>query len=91
MADICKLCNNPSKLVQSHIIPKFVFKWLEETSATGHVRFAQNVNRRVQDSFKENLLCRNCEDLFNSWETDFANKLFYPLVNRKKSSFEYGS
>ena len=91
MTEICKLCNNYSKLVQSHIIPKFVFKWLKETSATGYLRFGQNLNRRGQDGFKQNLLCRDCEDLFNNWETDFASKLFYPLVKGEESSFEYGS
>jgi len=91
MNEICKLCHKKSKLEQSHIIPKFVYKWLKETSATGYLRFGQNLNKRVQDGFKENLLCRNCEDLLNNWETDFANKLFYPLVNKEKGSFEYGS
>lgn len=90
MTEICKLCHNKSKLEQSHIIPQFLYKWLKETSATGHLRFGRNINKRAQDGFKENLLCRNCEDLLNKWETDFANKIFYPLVNKKKGSFEYG-
>ena len=91
MTELCKLCNKKYKLEQSHIIPQFLYKWLKETSATGYLRFGRNINKRAQDGFKENLLCRNCEDLLSKWETDFANKLFYPLVNKKKSSFEYGS
>lgn len=91
MTEICKLCHNKSKLEQSHIIPQFLYKWLKETSATGYLRFGRNINKRAQDGFKENLLCSNCEYLLNKWETDFANKIFYPLVNKKNSFFEYGS
>lgn len=89
MKDICKLCHKKVDLKQSHIIPKFIFRWLKETSATGYLRFGQNPNVRIQDGFKEFWLCGECENLLNKWETEFANKLFYPLVQGKKSSFEY--
>lgn len=87
--DICKLCHKKAYLKLSHIIPKFIFRWLKETSATGYLRFGQNPDVRVQDGFKEFWLCGECENLLNKWETEFANKLFYPLVQGKKSSFEY--
>jgi len=55
------------------------------------VRGGQNVNRRVQNAFKEKLLCRDCEARLNNWETDFANRLFCPRVNKKQSPLEYGA
>lgn len=89
MNGICKLCHKKADLKLSHIIPKFIYRWLKETSATGYLRLGQNPNVRVQDGFKESWLCGECEDLLSKWETEFANKLFYPLVQRKKNSFEY--
>ena len=28
----CKLCDNEATLEESHIIPKFVYKWIKQTS-----------------------------------------------------------
>jgi hypothetical protein len=73
---ICLLCNRECALQQSHIIPAFVFKWLKKD---GHIRHAENINRRVQDGAKVELLCRECEAKFNVWETTFSNNLFQPF------------
>ena len=89
MTKECALCKKNTKLEKSHIIPKFIYKWLKKTSATGHLRFGQNPNRRVQDGFKEYLLCGDCEDLFNEWETEFAANIFHPYIAGKKKHLEY--
>ncbi len=34
---ICKLCESKFKLHESHIIPRFIYKWLKKTSKTGHL------------------------------------------------------
>jgi 5-methylcytosine-specific restriction endonuclease McrA len=72
----CALCGSKKKLMLSHIIPKFVGKWLKETSASGFLR-AGNPSERIQDSFKINLLCEDCENLFSVWENYFAEQFFY--------------
>ncbi|MBI3315221.1 MAG: hypothetical protein HYZ86_04730 [Candidatus Omnitrophica bacterium] len=85
----CGLCGSKARLCESHIIPKFVFHWLKETSATGKIRIAKAPNRLKQDGIKEDLLCRSCEDIFNGWETQFANKIFWPYLNDHTSLFLY--
>lgn len=86
----CALCEYKEELMQSHIIPKFIFSHQKNTSATGFLRSNEYVNRRSQDGFKLYMLCRNCEGLMNKWETLFANEIFYPQCNCCSSKLEYG-
>ena len=48
----CRLCEQESDLQESHIIPKFVCAYLKDTSPTGKIREANNVNKRKQDGIK---------------------------------------
>ncbi len=77
----CKLCNNEDHLCDSHIVPKFFFKWLKKTSATNILRIASNPDKPIQDGTKQKLLCRNCEERFSKFETYFANTFFHPYIN----------
>lgn len=90
MKDICRLCNNNAPLLKSHIIPKFVFKWLKETSATGHIRYSPDINKRVQDGLKLPWLCSQCEEKFSRYEKYFADKIFYPL-HKNTDNLTYNS
>jgi hypothetical protein len=74
----CALCQKQALLVDSHVLPAFVFRWLKDTSATGFLRFAENPAKRVQDGIKFPWLCEDCERLLNGFETPFATKLFHP-------------
>src|SRR3989338_10236365 len=91
MKMICKLCGINDELQNSHIIPSFIYRWLKETSGTGFLRFGQTPNKRVQDGLKDYLLCSSCEGLFQKWETEFANKIFYPIVKNREIRFYYES
>jgi hypothetical protein len=82
---ICALCLREERLVASHIIPAFAYRWLKETGATGFLRAGSNVNLRMQDGKKHNLLCIQCEGVLNNYETNFANTIFYPYVSRELS------
>lgn len=86
---ICKLCQQDKQLVESHIIPKFVAKWLKDTSATGYLRQAVNPNLRRQDFPTESLLCRDCEGRFAVWEKLFAESVFLPYLNVGEREFVY--
>ncbi len=86
----CTLCGGSSDLQASHIIPGFVFDWLRNTSATGHFRFAESPNLRVQDGLKPRMLCKDCEQLFASWEKAFSEECFVPLNEGAISSLSYG-
>lgn len=87
----CRLCGKVSRLHESHVIPKFVFRWLKTRSGSNrHIRNSDEPNLRVQDGPKRHWLCWNCEQLFARDETEVAKKNFHPFVNDGKVS-EYNS
>ena len=86
----CALCASISELQASHIIPRFVFDWLRDTSATGHFRSSQIPDLRVQDGLKPRMLCKSCEQLFSTWEKAFAEKCFVPLNSGNVRDVRYG-
>lgn len=88
---ICRFCGCENDLVESHIIPKFVFNHQKRTSATGFLRTNQPINIRTQDGLKLHWLCGDCEKRFNKWETLFANHIYYPLNHKEQKPFKYGS
>lgn len=84
----CQLCKKETVLELSHLIPKFIFRWIKETG-TGYMRTSDNFNKRIQDGFKEYFLCANCEDLFSSDENYFAKNIFLPVVKADIKVLEY--
>lgn len=50
----CALCQNISQLEESHIIPKFVFRYLNKTSHEA-IRSLDNPNKVIQDGEKHYL------------------------------------
>ncbi len=84
----CKLCQEVHQLEDSHIIPKFIGRWLKKTSGTGYLRTIEpgGKSERAQDITKIPLLCRNCEKRINEFETFFANTVFYPLKKNRLHS-----
>ncbi|HAU1875588.1 TPA: hypothetical protein ACF5XO_002805 [Legionella pneumophila] len=86
---ICKLCESKFKLHESHIIPRFIYKWLKKTSKTGHLRIMNKINHRIQDGYKKLWLCQNCETLFGKWEKYFAEQIFIPVIKNNSAQFLY--
>ena len=78
---LCKLCQNSDDLRHSHILPRFLGKYLKSTSATGFLMAvdAEGKSGRSQDLYKRKLLCGSCESVLNKTETFFANTVFYPF------------
>lgn len=85
----CALCNHQTRLLKSHIIPKFAVDWLKRTSATGYMRQVIKPNLRKQDIDKLRLLCTDCENRFSKWEKQFAENIFIPFQEKYQQSFEY--
>lgn len=83
----CRLCEEEKDLELSHIIPKFVFRRLKKTSPTGRMRSTENPNKSTQDGLKLPFLCGDCEDLFSTWETQFANEIFFKYQEGNEESF----
>lgn len=85
----CKLCGQPRNLLQSHIMPGFVIRWLKESGHT-RIRSSQIPNKRVEDGPKINLLCYDCEQLLCSWEDSFSKSVFFPLHEKRLRVLPYG-
>ena len=68
----CKLCEQETSLQESHIIPKFIYSYLKDTSPTGKLREAENIN--------ESKMVLNC--------IGFANLVKIYLVNGKSISLK---
>jgi len=85
----CALCQQERRLVDSHMVPGFVFRWLRESSPTGHMRGSQKPNKRIQDGPTKKLLCEECETLFSQWEKQFAERIFLPIHQNATSPLPY--
>ncbi|WGV57744.1 hypothetical protein QIH01_19935 [Brevibacillus brevis] len=84
MVGTCALCKKQAELKLSHIIPKFVFRYLKKDSFTGRLRRISDPNVPQQDGDKLEMLCGECEGRFSLNETHFANKMYSPF---KKDGF----
>lgn len=87
----CRLCQQDRPLRDSHIIPRFVSKWLLDSSPTGGLRDLVTPNRRRQDIPTMPLLCSDCEQIFSRWESTFAARFFLPLHRNEASCITYDS
>lgn len=85
----CALCRQQKDLRKSHIIPKFVGKWMKSTSATGFLRTAVKPEKRRQDLPTSPLLCGECEQVFSKLESYFAREIFYPFMDEGKRNIAY--
>ena len=83
----CALCQEAKELKKSHIIPRFIAKWIKKTSETG--KFRDLDYKRIQDSVKSYLLCEECENKISIYEQYFAEKIFHPTINSTSSDVEY--
>ena len=84
----CALCRANKELQLSHIIPHFVGRKLIKTSP-GNIRITKEPNKVAQDIEKHRLLCHDCEELFSAKERWFANTIFNPYQEHKKTVFNY--
>jgi len=86
---VCALCLTLTDLRDSHIVPKFVNRWLKASSPTKQFRNSGNPNKAEQDGPHRPLLCGGCEARFSAWEQPFADKLFKPHLDKRETKFTY--
>lgn len=77
---ICALTGERCELQESHIYPKFLFKYLIQKGGT-RFRAVNNPNQAFQDGFKIPLLGKQAELDFSKREKWFAENIFTPFVN----------
>jgi len=80
----CKLCNNESKLMNSHIIPEFIYKPLYDEKHRFHVlsTYKKVGKLKEQKGIRENMLCSECEQHISRYES-YARKVLFggvPIV-----------
>lgn len=75
----CAVCEQDKELENSHIIPKFVFRWMKRTGSS-KIRQLTSVNKSREDGPTIKLLCGTCEDMFSSFEDYFARNFFHPII-----------
>jgi len=66
--DKCKLCGELKPLCKSHIIPKFFQReidYLDEKGRMALIKTEPYNEHKIQDGFKEYLLCEECEKFLN--------------------------
>lgn len=91
---ICKLCDKENvRLVDGHIIPDFVYRWLRNNSVTGHFRTTIAPNNRIQYGLSKNWFCANCDNVEfgGKLETPFADGVFNPILleGKQVDTIEY--
>lgn len=84
--ETCSLCNKTSILMESHLIPRFVYEWIKNTSKTPYIRSSENINQRLQDGPKFYLLCEECEQFLSKLEDEFAKNFFKKIANYRNQS-----
>lgn len=66
--DICRLCLKEKKLIESHIIPKFMFAGMKDEKkafyeVTYNLETAESKTRKVQkEDYDSNILCEDCDN-----------------------------
>lgn len=73
--------------MKSHIIPKFIFRWIKKTSITGKLRSTDNPNLRKQDGETKKFFCADCEQKLSVVEKYFKEEFLDKAKNNnlKKS------
>lgn len=75
----CELHDENATLCESHIIPKFIYRWMKKTG-TGRLRQRARLNTPLQDGIKKYMLCQDCEGKFSFYETWFSKNIFTPYL-----------
>jgi hypothetical protein len=85
----CALCGFELPLQNSHIIPKFVTRYLNGSSGTGYIRHSTNPNVKTQDGPKIKLLCDSCEKEISKHESWFKSKVFDEILKEEPFEIDY--
>lgn len=75
----CRLCGLSKPLVESHILPEFVYRPTYDSTHTAvRIDLDKKSVRKQQTGFSEYLLCEDCESIFSRWEVYFSKIWFKP-------------
>lgn len=80
----CKLCEQEKALRDSHIIPRFFYRFMQKSVGNQLARFdsTKNLWQLSNRQSKSRLFCSECEQLLSKNETEFS-KIFHEINNQK--------
>jgi hypothetical protein len=84
---LCILCGKTPPIENSHVVSKFVIRWLKDGTPHKTLRFSDDLSRSYQDGWKSDYLCNECELRFSKWEEWFSRVIFKPYLNESKTTF----
>lgn len=76
----CALCNKEAALIQSHIIPKFIYDRIKAYPQS-RFRALNQPKRAMQAGEVYPMLCHDCEERFSALERQFSLNFIEPLFN----------
>ena len=86
MATQCILCQKNQPIQNSHVVPKFVIRYLKRQSPMGYLKQTWNYNQKLQDGWKGAYLCAECDNVtVSEWEDHFKKTWFDPFIKDQKS------
>src|SRR5699024_849916 len=65
---ICGLCHQDARLLLSHVIPRWAYRWLKDEGGVRGSRASGQVEIQHQDGAKHYLLCIDCEQYLGEGE-----------------------
>ncbi|EJV0610147.1 hypothetical protein [Vibrio parahaemolyticus] len=88
----CKLCNENRELRESHIIPRFLYRYMIKVTDNNLTQFsgALNLWQRSNRQLTKKLLCSDCEQRLGSNETEFSDVFRAINLEKDRSIFSYG-
>lgn len=88
----CFLCEQDEDLRESHIISRFVYRFMQKTVGDGNeiVQFdsQKNLLQLSNRQLKKRLFCGKCEQLLGKNETDFST-IFHDINSQKPNERQY--
>lgn len=99
MTGYCQLCGKTAKLIRAHIIPKSLYKDLQDTNGGVSKLITNTVgihSKRIpMGIYDPKIVCEDCEKLFSPWD-DYAKWFFDKNVPKcvstkdKVVAYDYG-
>lgn len=94
MTGNCKLCKIEKELQDSHVIPKFLYRYMrkhqDKTKSLNGLLVLDGKNNKVdvtQRQWKKKLFCKECESLLSKNETKFS-RIFHDINSMKKEEIK---
>lgn len=85
MATQCILCQKNPPIKNSHVMPKFIIRYLKDQSPMPYLKNSWHNNQKYQDGLKGAYLCSECDNVtVSKWESYFKINWFDSFIYTQK-------